>query len=121
MILDNGELLVNAAPPMIDTFTVVCELDGATHSFSSSADQTVLSAAEAAGVAVPSSCCSGVCTTCAAVIKEGSVHQPDAKALQRVVAQVLVHRLRVLRVDGLGLLHQRAHHVYLTAFLHFLA
>ncbi len=82
VILDNGELLVNAAPPMSDTFTVVCELDGATHSFSCSADQTVLSAAEAAGVAVPSSCCSGVCTTCAAVIKEGSVHQPDAMGVK---------------------------------------
>lgn len=82
VILDNGELLVNAAPPMSDTFTVVCELDGATHSFRCSADQTVLSAAEAAGVAVPSSCCSGVCTTCAAVIKEGSVHQPDAMGVK---------------------------------------
>ena len=67
---------------MGETYTVVCELNGASHSFSCAADQTVLAAAEAAGVPVPSSCCSGVCTTCAAVVKEGSVHQPDAMGVK---------------------------------------
>ncbi|MFZ9827572.1 MAG: 2Fe-2S iron-sulfur cluster-binding protein, partial [Vulcanococcus sp.] len=67
---------------MSDTYTVVCELNGESHSFSCSSDQTVLAAAEAAGVAVPSSCCSGVCTTCAALVKEGSVHQPDAMGVK---------------------------------------
>ena len=67
---------------MGETYTVVCELDGTSHSLSCAADQTVLAAAEAAGVAVPSSCCSGVCTTCAAVVKEGSVHQPDAMGVK---------------------------------------
>ena len=47
--------------PMSDTFTVVCEINGTSHSFSCSAEQTVLAAAEAAGVELPSSCCSGVC------------------------------------------------------------
>jgi ferredoxin len=42
----------------------------------------VLAAAEAAGVELPSSCCSGVCTTCAARIQEGSVHQPDAMGVK---------------------------------------
>ena len=69
-------------PPMSETFTVVCDLDGASHTFPCRADQTVLAAAEAAGVAVPSSCCSGVCTTCAARITEGSVHQPDAMGVK---------------------------------------
>ena len=68
--------------PMSDTFTVVCELNGASHTFPCRADQTVLAAAEAAGVDVPSSCCSGVCTTCAALIQEGSVHQPDAMGVK---------------------------------------
>ena len=68
--------------PMSDSFTVVCEIDGTSHSFSCSADQTVLAAAEAAGVPLPSSCCSGVCTTCAARIHEGSVHQPDAMGVK---------------------------------------
>ena len=67
---------------MSDSFTVVCDLNGASHSFSCRADQTVLAAAEAAGVALPSSCCSGVCTTCAARIQEGSVHQPDAMGVK---------------------------------------
>ena len=67
---------------MGETYTVVCELNGSSYSFSCAADQTVLAAAEAAGLAVPSSCCSGVCTTCAAVVKEGSVHQPDAMGVK---------------------------------------
>ena len=49
-------------------YTVRAEFEGETHSFHCRADQTVLSAAEAAGITLPSSCCSGVCTTCAAVI-----------------------------------------------------
>ena len=57
----------------VATYNVSAEFEGATHSFPCRADQTVLNAAEAAGVTLPSSCCSGVCTTCAAVISEGSV------------------------------------------------
>jgi ferredoxin len=67
---------------MSDCFTVACDLNGASHSFSCRADQTVLAAAEVAGVELPSSCCSGVCTTCAARIQEGSVHQPDAMGVK---------------------------------------
>jgi ferredoxin len=43
----------------------------------------VLAAAEAAGVPLPSSCCSGVCTTCAALLQEGQVHQPDAMGVRQ--------------------------------------
>jgi ferredoxin len=67
---------------MSQTFTVVCDLDGTSHRFSCRDDQTVLAAAEAAGVILPSSCCSGVCTTCAARITDGSVHQPDAMGVK---------------------------------------
>ena len=67
---------------MSETFTVVAELNGMPHTFSCRADQTVLAAAEAAGVDLPSSCCSGVCTTCAARVTEGSVHQPDAMGVR---------------------------------------
>ena len=67
---------------MSETFTIVAALDGATHTFSCTADQTVLSAAEAAGVPLPSSCLSGVCTTCAALITEVTVHQPDAMGVK---------------------------------------
>jgi ferredoxin len=64
------------------TFTITAEVDGTTHSFPCRSDQTVLAAAEAAGVLLPSSCCSGVCTTCAALLSEGSVHQPDAMGVK---------------------------------------
>ena len=64
------------------SFQVQASLDGTIHSFACRADQTVLAAAEAAGVPLPSSCCSGVCTTCAARISEGSVHQPDAMGVK---------------------------------------
>ena len=67
---------------MSDTFTVVCAINGTSQSFPCGADQTVLAAAEAAGVELPSSCCSGVCTTCAARIEQGSVHQPDAMGVK---------------------------------------
>jgi ferredoxin len=60
------------------TYQIRAEIDGASHTFPCRSDQTVLSAAEAAGVPLPSSCCSGVCTTCAALLRSGTVHQPDA-------------------------------------------
>ena len=65
------------------TFQIQVSLDGRDHSFPCRADQTVLSAAEAAGVPLPSSCCSGVCTTCAARLTSGTVHQPDAMGVKQ--------------------------------------
>ncbi|MEB3263784.1 MAG: 2Fe-2S iron-sulfur cluster-binding protein [Synechococcus sp.] len=64
------------------TFTITAEFEGVTHTFPCRADQTVLAAAELAGVPLPSSCCSGVCTTCAALVSQGSVHQPDAMGVK---------------------------------------
>jgi ferredoxin len=64
------------------TFQITVSLEGASHSFPCRADQTVLAAAEAAGVPLPSSCCSGVCTTCAARLTSGSVRQPDAMGVK---------------------------------------
>ena len=79
-----GEL---TSPPLmvqseVSTYTIRVELDGARHTFSARADQTVLAAAEAAGIALPNSCCSGVCTTCAALLRSGTVHQPDAMGVK---------------------------------------
>ena len=68
-------------------FQVRAEMDGITHSFSCRADQTVLNAAEEAGVTLPSSCCSGVCTTCAAVITDGVVEQTDAMGVKGELQQ----------------------------------
>ena len=69
------------------TFLISAEFEGVSHSFACRSDQTVLAAAEAAGVVLPSSCCSGVCTTCAALISSGSVHQPDAMGVKAELQQ----------------------------------
>jgi ferredoxin len=63
-------------------YQISASLDGVTHTFPCRSDQTVLSAGEAAGVPLPSSCCSGVCTTCAALLRSGTVHQPDAMGVK---------------------------------------
>ncbi|QNI56015.1 2Fe-2S ferredoxin [Synechococcus sp. BIOS-E4-1] len=63
-------------------YAVTIELDGQQHHFQCHDNQIVLSAAEEAGVPLPSSCCAGVCTTCAARIQEGEVHQPDAMGVK---------------------------------------
>ena len=67
---------------MSDSFSVTVDLDGTSHRFVCRADQTVLAAGEAAGVALPTSCGAGVCTTCAALIQSGSVHQSDAMGVR---------------------------------------
>ncbi len=64
------------------TFQIRAEIAGVAHRFPCRSDQTVLNAAEAAGVPLPSSCCSGVCTTCAALLRSGTVHQPDAMGVK---------------------------------------
>jgi ferredoxin len=69
-------------PSDVSTYTISVELDGARHTFSARADQTVLAAAKAAGIALPNSCCAGVCTTCAALLRSGSVDQPDAMGVK---------------------------------------
>jgi ferredoxin len=69
------------------TYTIKAHLQGTLHTFPCRADQTVLSAAEAAGVPLPSSCCSGVCTTCAARLSSGTVHQPDAMGVKEELRQ----------------------------------
>lgn len=44
-------------------------------------DQTILQAAVDAGIELPSSCCAGVCTTCAAQLLEGIVSQEEGMGL----------------------------------------
>ena len=54
-------------------FKVNIEIDQVQKSFSCKSDQTVLEAAADANVELPSSCLVGMCCTCAAFLKEGSV------------------------------------------------
>lgn len=62
---------------MANTYTVEIQHQGRTHTLAISEDQTILSAAQAAGLDLPYSCSAGVCTTCAAQILTGTVDQTD--------------------------------------------
>jgi len=74
-------------PSDVSTYTIHVELEATRHTFSCRSDQTVLAAAEAAAIPLPSSCCSGVCTTCAARLRSGTVHQPDAMGVKAELQQ----------------------------------
>lgn len=63
---------------MANTYSVELVRDGNSQTIQVSDDQTILEAAGAAGVDLPSSCNAGVCTTCAARVLSGAVDQPDA-------------------------------------------
>jgi ferredoxin len=62
---------------MSNTYTVELLHQGKTHTLTVPEDQTILSAADAAGLGLPSSCNAGVCTTCAAQVTAGTVEQGD--------------------------------------------
>jgi ferredoxin len=66
---------------MTQTFNVELVHQGQTHTFTVPEDKSILRAATAAGLDLPSSCNSGVCTTCAAQILSGVVEQGDAMGL----------------------------------------
>ncbi|HEY9640100.1 MAG TPA: 2Fe-2S iron-sulfur cluster-binding protein [Coleofasciculaceae cyanobacterium] len=63
---------------MSNTYTVEIHHQGNTHVLTVPEDQTILSASQAAGLDLPTSCNAGICTTCAALITEGTVDQTDA-------------------------------------------
>ncbi len=62
---------------MATRYTVEINHQGTTHTISVPEHQTVLAAAQEAGLDLPFSCSAGVCTTCAALITEGAVDQTD--------------------------------------------
>ena len=62
-------------------YNIKVQFEQKTFSFLCSEDQDVISAAKINGIDLPNSCCSGVCTSCAAIISEGSVKQEDAMGL----------------------------------------
>ncbi|MEZ2230211.1 MAG: 2Fe-2S iron-sulfur cluster-binding protein [Microcoleus sp.] len=62
---------------MSKTYTVEFLHQGSTYTVEVPEDKQILRAANAAGIELPSSCNSGVCTTCAAKIIEGQVEQTD--------------------------------------------
>jgi len=66
---------------MSQTFSVVLHHQGTTHTLQVSQDTTILEAALDKGIPLPYSCGAGVCTTCAAQIRSGTVHQPFAMGI----------------------------------------
>ena len=62
-------------------YNIKVQFEKETYIFSCSEDQDVISAANMNGIDLPYSCCSGVCTSCASMILEGSVEQEDAMGL----------------------------------------
>ena len=62
-------------------FKINIEIDQVVQSFNCKSEQTVLEAAADANVELPSSCLVGMCCTCAAFLKEGSVDM-DAMGLK---------------------------------------
>ncbi|NJO43610.1 MAG: 2Fe-2S iron-sulfur cluster binding domain-containing protein [Cyanobacteria bacterium CRU_2_1] len=63
---------------MTKTYTVEIQHQGNTHTLTVPDNQTILAAAQAAGIDLPFSCTAGVCTTCAAqIVGDGSIDQSD--------------------------------------------
>ena len=62
-------------------YNIKVEFEKKTYTFSCQDDQDVISAASTNGIDLPNSCCSGVCTSCASMILQGSVEQEDAMGL----------------------------------------
>ena len=62
-------------------FNIKVQFGKKTYNFSCPEDQDIISAAKANGIELPSSCCSGVCTSCASMVVYGSIDQEDAMGL----------------------------------------
>ena len=62
-------------------YNIKLELEKKTYFFLCPEDQDIISAAKVNGIDLPSSCCSGVCTSCASMVIDGTVEQEDAMGL----------------------------------------
>jgi ferredoxin len=66
---------------MSNTYQIEILHQGTTHTLSVPESETILSVALDQGLELPFSCNAGVCTSCAAVIREGQVDQPDSMGI----------------------------------------
>jgi ferredoxin len=66
---------------MSKTYTVEIQHQGTTHTLTVPENETILAAAQAAGLDLPYSCSAGVCTTCAAQLLEGTVDQAEGMGI----------------------------------------
>ncbi|MBD1872325.1 2Fe-2S iron-sulfur cluster binding domain-containing protein [Nodosilinea sp. FACHB-131] len=62
---------------MATSYSVEIHHQGTTQTITVPEDQTILAAAHAVGLDLPTSCGAGVCTTCAALVLEGEVDQSE--------------------------------------------
>ena len=62
-------------------YNIKVQFDEKTFNFSCPDNQDIISAAKLNGINLPSSCCSGVCTSCASMVVDGLVEQQDAMGL----------------------------------------
>lgn len=62
---------------MATSYSVEIHHQGTTQTITVPEDQTILAAAQAVGLDLPTSCGAGVCTTCAALVLEGEVDQSE--------------------------------------------
>ena len=62
-------------------YNIKVQFDKRSYNFLCQEDQDIISAAKTQGIDLPNSCCSGVCTSCASLIIEGSLEQEDAMGL----------------------------------------
>ncbi|MEM9266554.1 MAG: 2Fe-2S iron-sulfur cluster-binding protein [Cyanobacteria bacterium P01_F01_bin.13] len=65
------------------TYSVEIHHQGTIQTIAVDGQQTILAAAQAAGLDLPTSCSAGVCTTCAALLTEGSVSQEDGMGVSQ--------------------------------------
>lgn len=65
------------------TYSVEIKHQGTVHTIAVDEQETILAAAQAVGLELPTSCSAGVCTTCAALITEGSVSQEDGMGVSQ--------------------------------------
>jgi ferredoxin len=72
---------------MTKSYTVEINHQGKIHTLQVPENETVLSVADAAGLDLPSSCHAGVCTTCAALITQGTVDQTDGMGVSPELQQ----------------------------------
>ena len=62
-------------------FNIKVDFQNNIYNFTCQEDQDIISAAKLSGLELPSSCCAGVCTSCASLIENGIVEQDNAMGL----------------------------------------
>ena len=62
-------------------YSIEVQYDKKNFNFFCSPHQDIISAAKDNGIDLPSSCCAGVCTSCASLVVNGIVDQVDAMGL----------------------------------------